>query len=53
MLPMVWCNPRFSKKAKALLSALVLILTYLLGVLFLRSLKAIVDYYKFILPGSP
>ncbi len=45
-LPLVWFNPRFSPKAKIIISAITITLTYYLGVLFLDSLKSISNYYK-------
>jgi hypothetical protein len=46
MLPLVWKNPRFSKKSKIIISAVVLILTYLLYKLLEKSLQTIVSYYQ-------
>lgn len=46
MLPLVWKNPRFSKKSKMIISAAVLILTYLLYKLTEKSLQTIVNYYQ-------
>jgi hypothetical protein len=47
MLPLVWANPAFSLKKKALITTLVLVVTLLLLVLFLRSLGYLKDYYQF------
>jgi hypothetical protein len=52
MLPMVWLNPRMSQKVKIITSAVVIILTLLLGALFVGSLKAIMGYYKIIFSGG-
>jgi hypothetical protein len=46
MLPLVWKNPRFNKKSKIIISAVVLILTYLLYKLLEKSLQTIVSYYQ-------
>jgi hypothetical protein len=46
MLPLVWTNPRFSKKSKIIITAVVLIITYILGELLVKSLKTIVSYYQ-------
>lgn len=48
-LPLLWFNPRFSKKAKIIISVIVIILSYYLGILFANSLKAINNYYQMIL----
>ena len=45
-LPLVWFNPRFSTKMKIIISALMLILTYYLGILLANSLKSITTYYR-------
>lgn len=48
-LPLVWLNPRLSRKNKIIISVIIFVLTYLLGVLFVNSLKSIYEYYKLIL----
>lgn len=45
-LPLVWFNPRFSQKAKIIISALVIILSLYMGILLFNSLKAIIRYYQ-------
>ena len=45
-LPLVWFNPRLSPKAKIIISAVVIILSYYLGIWLLDSLKSITNYYK-------
>lgn len=45
-LPLVWFNPRFSNLMKLVLSAIIVILSYLLWVLFVNSTKPLVEYYK-------
>ena len=47
-LPLVWFNPRFSPKAKIIISALVIILSFYLGILLFNSLKSIRNYYQLI-----
>ena len=47
-LPLLWFNPRFNKKTKIIISAVVIILSYYLGILFANSLKTINSYYKMI-----
>jgi lipopolysaccharide export LptBFGC system permease protein LptF len=48
-LPLVWVNPRLSRKAKIIISVIVIILTYFVGVLVANSLKSLTEYYKMIL----
>jgi hypothetical protein len=45
-LPLVWINPRFSLKAKVIITVITAILTYYLGMLMADSLKSINEYYK-------
>ena len=47
-LPLVWFNPRFSPKVKIIISAIVIALSYFLGVVLSNSLKSIISYYKII-----
>ncbi|MBL7084559.1 MAG: zinc ribbon domain-containing protein [Candidatus Omnitrophica bacterium] len=47
-LPLVWFNPRFSQKTKILISVIVIILSYFLGILVANSLKTINSYYQLI-----
>ena len=45
-LPLLWFNPRFSKQTKISLTLIVLILTYYLGGIVVKSLKSISSYYQ-------
>lgn len=45
-LPLVWFNPRFSKRNKIVISIVIVILSYLLGVLFANSLRTIIGCYQ-------
>jgi uncharacterized membrane protein YvbJ len=45
-LPLCWFNPRFTKKKKILISAVVIALTYLLTVMFVNSLNTLKNYYQ-------
>lgn len=47
-LPLVWVNPRFSRKTKLVTSIIVIILSYYLAVSLTSSLKAINQYYRLI-----
>jgi len=46
MLPLVWTNPRFSKKAKIIITAVVVMITYIISVVLVKSLKNIASYYQ-------
>ncbi|MDD5477708.1 MAG: hypothetical protein PHG87_05905 [Candidatus Omnitrophica bacterium] len=46
MLPLVWINPQLNKKAKIIITAVILVLTYLLVIVSLKSLKTISTYYQ-------
>ncbi len=45
-LPLVWFNSRFSQRKKIIISAIVIIITYLLGIVLSNALKSISQYYK-------
>ena len=47
-LPLLWFNPRFSRKAKIIISVIVIILSYYLTIWFANSLKTINSYYRLI-----
>ena len=47
-LPLAWFNPSFSRRNKTIISAIIIALSWLLGVLFVRSLKSIYEYYSLI-----
>lgn len=46
MLPLVWVNPNLNKNTKIIISVAIIILTYLLVVVSLKSLKTISNYYQ-------
>ncbi|HTY44844.1 MAG TPA: hypothetical protein VMD52_02500 [Patescibacteria group bacterium] len=52
-LPLLWCNPRFSRKAKVITSVIVVVLSYYLGVAFVRSLESLISYYQAVFQGFP
>lgn len=51
-LPLVWVNPRFSKTTKTVITIIVLILTYYLTVVVVKSLQSIIKYYQPIFQGN-
>lgn len=49
MLPLVWFNPGFSKKAKMVISAVVIGLSIMLTMALVNSVRSITSYYRVIL----
>lgn len=47
-LPLLWFNPRFNQKTKIIISVIVIVLSYYLGVVVAESLKTIKSYYQLI-----
>lgn len=45
-LPLLWINPRYSRKAKIIWTVLILVLSYALGAALSQSLKSLTEYYK-------
>jgi len=45
-LPMLWLNPRFSQKRKIIISIIVVILTYYLTIVTIKSLQTLDTYYQ-------
>ncbi len=45
VLPLVWMNPRYSRNLKIALTALILVVTWVLGSAFVSSLKHLQQYY--------
>ena len=50
-LPLLWFNPRFSPKNKIIISLIVIVLSFYLGIIFINALKSIIKYYQMILEG--
>jgi len=46
MLPLVWTNPRFSKKSKIIITVVVVIITFIMTEYLVKSLKTIAAYYQ-------
>lgn len=47
-LPLFWFNPRYSKKSKVITSIIILVISYFLVIITLKSLKSIFTYYGLI-----
>ncbi len=48
-LPLVWFHPKYSTTKKVVVSIIVLVLTYVLGVIIAKVLHSIIEYYKTVL----
>ncbi len=44
-LPLCWLNPRFSRKNKIIVSAIVIAATCVLGLVIVRCAQSIMEYY--------
>lgn len=49
MLPLIWAHPRFSKKSKLIITAVIIVLTLTLTVLLVNALRSLGSYYQFLL----
>lgn len=45
-LPLLWLNPGFSRRTKIVISIFIVVLSFLLGILAMKSIKAIMSYYR-------
>jgi hypothetical protein len=52
VLPLVWLNPRYGKMTKIIISAVIIILTYIIGSLLINSIKSLNTYYRTIFSGQ-
>lgn len=46
VLPLVWFNPHFGRGKKIIISTVIVVISYYLGILFVKSLKSLKDYYE-------
>ncbi len=46
VLPLLWLNPRYNRRGKIIVSVIVIIVSYCLVVVSVKSLRMIGDYYK-------
>lgn len=51
-LPLLWFNPHISKTSKIIISIIVIVLSYYLGIAFVNGLKSINNYYQQIFKPS-
>jgi hypothetical protein len=47
-LPLVWLNPRLSRKTKIVVTVIIIILSWYLGSAFINSLKSLKQYFDLI-----
>ncbi|MFA4888410.1 MAG: zinc ribbon domain-containing protein [Candidatus Omnitrophota bacterium] len=52
VLPLIWLNPRFSRKTKIIVTIITIILSWYLGSLLFNSLKSLKQYYGIILQNN-
>lgn len=45
-LPLLWFNPRFSKRSKIIISVAVLVLSFYSGIVLVDSIKAVRSHYQ-------
>lgn len=47
-LPLVWFHPNYSRTKKIIISAIILVFTYVLTVATAKALQSVMEYYKMI-----
>jgi len=47
-LPLVWFNPRLSRKTKIIVTIIIVIISWYLGILLVNSLRSLKEYYGLI-----
>jgi hypothetical protein len=52
-LPLLWFNPRFSRKTKIIASVIIIVISYYLGVALVNSLKSLIRYYQAVFQEFP
>lgn len=45
-LPLLWLNPRFTLKRKVIVSVIVVVLSYFLSVMLVKSVNSLKAYYQ-------
>jgi predicted nucleic acid-binding Zn ribbon protein len=48
-LPLLWLNPRFTLKRKVIVSIIVVVLTYFLTVMLVKSVNSLKSYYQLVM----
>ncbi|MBU1124837.1 MAG: zinc ribbon domain-containing protein [Candidatus Omnitrophica bacterium] len=52
VLPLIWLNPRFSRKTKIIASIVTIIISWYLGSALINSLRSLKQYYGLILQNT-
>jgi len=47
-LPLLWFNPSYNRRNKIIISTVIILFSYLLGVVLVNSLKSITKYYQLV-----
>ncbi len=47
-LPLLWINPKYDKKKKFILTAIILLVTYFISKIMVHAVQQIQDHYKLI-----
>ncbi len=47
-LPLLWINPRYGQKKKIVITIIIVVLSYYLGILVINSVKSIKEHYQLI-----
>ncbi|MFH1503893.1 MAG: zinc ribbon domain-containing protein [Candidatus Omnitrophota bacterium] len=45
-LPLFWINPRFNKRNKLIITIIIIVLSYYLTIIMVKSLKSVGSYYN-------
>ena len=51
ILPLIWLNPKFSKTTKCMVSAVILVVSYILFHILFNAIQTTSNYYKTIFGG--
>ena len=46
MLPLIWLKPSYSREKKIVISVILLIISYFLGITALKAMKSVNEYYQ-------
>ncbi|MDP8292699.1 MAG: zinc ribbon domain-containing protein [Candidatus Orphnella occulta] len=49
VLILLWLNPRFSNRNKIIISIIMIVVSYILGAIFVSSMRTLIGYYQQIL----
>ena len=52
VLPLVWLNPRISRRKKIIVTVIIIILSYYLSFMLINSLRSIKNYYGIVFQNN-